>query len=67
MIKFVREIGVFPGTPVSSINKTDCHDIIEILLKVALNTITLTLYRIPFYSWFILDRFHCVFQNVLIF
>jgi hypothetical protein len=23
-------------------NKTDCHDIIEILLKVALNTITLT-------------------------
>jgi hypothetical protein len=31
------------GTPVSSINKTDCHDIAEILLKVALNTITLTL------------------------
>ena len=27
------------GTPVSSINKTDCHDITEILLKVALNTI----------------------------
>jgi hypothetical protein len=26
-------------TPVSSINKTDCHDITEILLKVALNTI----------------------------
>jgi hypothetical protein len=25
----------------SSINKTDCHDIIEILLNVALNTITL--------------------------
>ena len=24
-------------------NKTDCHDITEILLKVALNTITLTL------------------------
>jgi hypothetical protein len=31
------------GTPVSSTNKTDRHDIIEILLKVALNTITLTL------------------------
>jgi hypothetical protein len=30
------------GTPVSSTNKTDCHDITEILLKVALNTITLT-------------------------
>jgi hypothetical protein len=24
------------GTPVSSINKTGCHDIAEILLKVAL-------------------------------
>ena len=31
-----------PGTPVSFINKTDCHDINEILLKVALNTTTLT-------------------------
>jgi hypothetical protein len=28
-----------PGTPVSSINKTDRHDITEILLKVVLNTI----------------------------
>ena len=28
-----------PGTPVSSTNKTDCHDITEILLKVPLNTI----------------------------
>ena len=28
-----------PGPPVSSINKTDRHDITEILLKVALNTI----------------------------
>jgi hypothetical protein len=27
------------GTPVSSTNKTDCHDITEILLKVELNTI----------------------------
>jgi len=27
------------GIPVSSTNKTDCHDITEILLKVALNTI----------------------------
>jgi hypothetical protein len=42
-----------PGTSVSSTNKTDCqvsfttktdcHDIAEILLKVALNTITITL------------------------
>ena len=28
-----------PGTPVSLTNKTDRHDITEILLKVALNTI----------------------------
>ena len=32
-----------PGTPVSSTNKTYRHDIPEILLKVALNTITITL------------------------
>ena len=32
-----------PGPPVSSTNKTDRHDITEISLKVALNTITLTL------------------------
>ena len=31
------------GTPVSSTDKTDRHDITEILLKAALNTITLTL------------------------
>ena len=28
-----------PGTPISSANKTDLHDITEILLKVAVNTI----------------------------
>jgi hypothetical protein len=32
------------GTLISSTNKTDCHDITETLLKVALNTITLILY-----------------------
>jgi hypothetical protein len=30
-----------PDTPVSATNKTDLHDITEILLKVAFNTITL--------------------------
>ena len=30
------------GPPVSTTNKTDTHDIIEILLKVALNTIKQT-------------------------
>ena len=42
--------GGSPGTSVSSTNKTDCHDIPEILLKVALKTITLilTLYFVFF-------------------
>jgi hypothetical protein len=44
VVKFVSDlqVGGSPGTPVSSINKTGCHDITEILLKVALNTMTLT-------------------------
>jgi hypothetical protein len=41
VIKFVSNLlqigGIFPGTPVSTTNKTDRHDIAEILLKVALN------------------------------
>jgi hypothetical protein len=32
-----------PDTPVCATNKTDLHDITEILLKVAFNTITLIL------------------------
>ena len=39
-----------PGPPVSSTNKTDRNDITEILLKVALNTITPTLYYIAVVS-----------------
>ena len=31
------------GTPVSSTNESDSHDIAVILLKVAINTITLTI------------------------
>jgi hypothetical protein len=39
----LRQVGAsLPGIPVSSTNKTDRHDIAEILLKVALNTIILT-------------------------
>jgi hypothetical protein len=38
-----------PDTLVSSIDKTDRHDITDILLKVALNTMTLTL--IPSKQW----------------
>jgi hypothetical protein len=36
----LRQVGGFyPGTLVSSTNKTDRHNIAEILLKVVLNTI----------------------------
>ena len=38
---FAAGVWFFPGTPVSSIDKTDRHNITEILLKVALNTIIL--------------------------
>ena len=41
----LRQVGCFfPDTPVSPTNKTDRHDVTEILLEVALNTITLTLF-----------------------
>jgi hypothetical protein len=41
MIYFFKSEGRWysPGPPVSSTNKTDRHDITEILLKVALNNI----------------------------
>ena len=43
-----------PGDPVSSINKTYCHDITEILLKVALNTIILTSLKLwEFYRYIV--------------
>ena len=38
----LRQVSGFSsGTPVSSTNKSDRHDIAEILLKVALNTVNL--------------------------
>jgi len=41
------------GTLVSSTNKTDHHDITKILLKVALNTITITIvYLYVFFAHF---------------
>jgi hypothetical protein len=43
VIKYLRQVGGFLW--VSSTNKPDCHDIAEILLKVALNTITPTTYK----------------------
>jgi hypothetical protein len=46
VIKFVRAVTCgrtvfFSGYSGSSTNKTDCHDITEILLKVSLNTLTI--------------------------
>ena len=47
VIKFISDLrqvsDFFPFTLVSSTNKTDRHDITEILFKVVLNTINLTL------------------------
>jgi len=46
VIKFVSDLrqvdGFLRALQVSSTNKTDCHDITEILLKVTLNTIKQT-------------------------
>ena len=44
-----------PGTMVSSTNKTGHHDITEILLKVALNTIILTLFYYPYINLILLS------------
>ena len=41
--RFITGLWFSPGTPVSSTNKTDRHDIAEILLKVVLDTKILTL------------------------
>jgi hypothetical protein len=46
-VEFVSDLRV-SGGPVASTNKTDRHDITEILLKVALYTITLTLLLFTF-------------------
>jgi hypothetical protein len=40
--KLVADWWFSPGTPLSSANETDHHNVTEILLKVVLNTITLT-------------------------
>ena len=50
MIKFVSETCQWfsPSIPASSTNKTDRHDIAEILLKMALNTIN---YNYYIYLW----------------
>ena len=46
VFSFMFILIISPDTPVSSINKTDRHDISEILLKLALNTIKQTNHQI---------------------
>ena len=53
-----------PGTPVSSTSKTDRHDITEILLKVALNTITLTRKPVQKLSNFFCTSFVLIIQFI---
>ena len=62
VIKFSVTCGrtvVFSGTPVSSTNKTDGHDATEILLKVTLNTIKLTLCQCQLPSFSLLFCSEC--------
>jgi len=43
VFQWLADLWCSPGTPVSSTSKADRHDITKMLLKVALNIITLTL------------------------
>ena len=51
-----------PGTPVSSTNQTDGHDITDILLKVALNTLTVAVY-ISFFFVFVFLHHNIVYSK----
>ena len=53
VIKFVGDLQQVSGTLVSFTNKTDHHDMTEILLKVALNTI-------PPYKFIIFFNLFCM-------
>jgi hypothetical protein len=54
-----------PGTPVSSTNKVDRHDITEMLFKVALNTINLnqTDGVLLFHNWYYSVHIYVVLYN----
>jgi hypothetical protein len=54
-----------PGTLVSSTNKTDCHDLAEILLKVTLNIITLTLFVPDSFIIHLIQYFKVVMVKIL--
>jgi hypothetical protein len=66
VIKFVSDLqqvcGLFsPGTPVSSNSNTDRHDITEILLKVAQNTIIIIYNRHISIYWCYRSKYHFTF------
>jgi hypothetical protein len=53
-----------PGTPVSSTNKTDSHDITEILLKNAVNTIKST-NQLLLSRYFVINSLLCVYSVIM--
>jgi hypothetical protein len=54
-----------PGTPFSSTNKTDRHNITEILLKVALNTINQTI-LMDYFMFQIYQNIYTIHLNFLL-
>ena len=64
VIKFVGSFS--PGTLVFHTNKTDCHDITEILLKVALNIITLTLKALNSLIFYVRTIFTYIFHWLIL-
>ena len=68
MIKFVSALwqvcGFFLGSPVFSTNKIDHNDITDILLKVAFNTITLTL-TLQILALTLQQFYKTVYENVI--
>ena len=52
-----------PGTPVSSTNKTDRHDIAEMLLQVALNSILLLLLLSNLLGWTLIIKLTVYLQS----
>ena len=68
MIKFVSDLwqvgGFSMGTPVSSTNKTDRHEITEILLKVALNTLNHNLAYTLYSAVYTYTLHHTVYINI---
>ena len=59
--KFTTGRWFFPAFPVSFTNKTDRHDITEILLKVALNPLNQTKPNVLYFSVFRLVNYYCFF------